>query len=60
MTSIIWQFLSGIKKETQNIILLTLKIKKEDWLTKDFSEQFLIYWINNNILLIYNIPRKTN
>ncbi|WP_237738236.1 MULTISPECIES: hypothetical protein [unclassified Caldicellulosiruptor] len=48
------------QRDAQNIILLDLKTKKEDWLTKDFSEQFFIHWINNNLLLIYNIPHKTN
>jgi len=48
------------QRDAQNILLLDLKTKKEEWLTKDFGEQFFIHWINNRLLLIYNIPHKIN
>ncbi|WAM35061.1 hypothetical protein [Caldicellulosiruptor acetigenus] len=48
------------ERDAQNILLVDLKTKKEDWLTKDFSEQFFIHWLNNELLLIYNVPHKPN
>ncbi|WPX10050.1 hypothetical protein [Anaerocellum danielii] len=48
------------ERDSQNILIVDLKTKKEHWLTKDFSEQFFIHWLNNELLLTYNVPHNPN